>query len=671
MLSEVVAACPLPIIAVDLTGRVTSWNPAAEHLFGWNVDEVLGTALPVVSPDRREEAQQIRNQTEAGLAVYDLEVERCHRDGTIMPLSLSTAPLHDDQGQLVGTMLTYMDLRWRKGAEATLRESEQRYRAAFEGAAIGITRTGLDGSYLDVNRRLCDIVGYEPEEVVGIPFSQLTYVEDRASDRHAVERMLAGEQTTYRTEKRYIHRDGHLVWVRATVTLLRDASGSPDHFIAVVEDISRRKVAEEELQRQARILTEHAALLDLTQEAILVKAFGTGIIQFWNRGAEELYGWTADEAIGAVSHSLLQTSFPEPLDAIDETLNRTGRWSGDLVHHTKDGREIVVSSRWALHVDQDGHALGSLEVNADITEQRKSEAALRTSEAQLRTLIAQAPVGICVTTADGVFDQMNPAYAGILGYDPVDLVGRHFNVVTPGDRVSVTNEMRRRFVEEKSGSLLELPMMHKDGHLVTILATTIPLFGIDGTQRRVSFGIDITERKAAELAMEHRAHHDPLTGLANRLLLYARLDGALAHARRHGSVVGLLFVDLDGFKAVNDRYGHDRGDALLLGVAGILARSVRASDTVARFAGDEFVILLQDVGSADNAEGVAQKVLDTLRQHEAGLGVDSVTASIGISIFPGDGQSGEELLECADQAMYRAKRRGKNTYALYSRTEEG
>lgn len=664
ILAELVTACPLAIISVGLDGLVTSWNPAAERLFGWPKEEVLGTLLPVVPPANRDDALRIRTQTEHGQSFHDVEVVRQRRDGSSLALSLFTAPLHDEHGQIVGSMLTYVDLMERKAPEEALRQSEQRYRATFEHAAIGITRIALDGSYLEVNPGFCEIVGYRSEELFGRSFAELSHPEDRGAGDLAIHRLLAGEQTTYKAEKRYLHKNGHVIWVRVTVSLLRDPSGAPEQFVAIVEDINQRRAAEETLRRQSMVLGEHAALLDLTQEGIFVRELGTSSIRFWNRGAEALYGWTKDEAIGARSHDLLQTAFPEPPTEIEETVLRTGRWTGDLVHSTKDGRRIVVSSRWALHRDDQGVPIGALEVNADITDRKRVEEALQQSEEQLRTLIDQAPVGICVITRDGIFEQVNDAYAAILGYEPHELFGKHFSMVMPTGRLSAAAAERRRYLEDGSRSLIEAEVIRKDGRPVPILATTIPLTDVDGTQRRVTFGVDITERKEAERALEHQAQHDALTGLPNRALLRDRLDHALTRAKRQGAVVAILFVDLDGFKEVNDHLGHERGDEWLKRMARHLVQNVRAPDTVARLAGDEFVVVLPDIGTAHNAAKVAEKVLETLRQETGSVAGATVSASIGISLYPVHGQTGDQLLALADDAMYRAKNRGKNTYAL-------
>ena len=178
---------------------------------------------------------------------------------------------------------------------------------------------------------------------------------------------------------------------------------------------------------------------------------------------------------------------------------------------------------------------------------------------------------------------------------------------------------------------------------------------------------DITTIKESERQLLHLAHHDPLTGLPNRLLFSARLEHALQQARRVPATIGLLFLDLDRFKNVNDSLGHALGDELLTQAAHRLRSCVRQQDTVARLGGDEFIVILQNLSDARDAGAVAEKILEALQQPFALTGHEvTVTASIGISLHPDDGQEGDTLLRNADAAMYRAKERGNNSYAYYT-----
>ena len=183
-----------------------------------------------------------------GYRVGQFEAKRRRKDGQQIDVTLVISPIRNHAGQIVGVSTIASDITERKRVEAILHESEDRFRATFEQAAVGIAHVGLDGRFLRVNRKLCDILGYTPAELMGISFQEITAPADLDADLDNVRKMLANAITTYGMEKRYIRKDGSLIWANLTVSLTRDANGQPKYFISVVEEISHRKRTEEALQ---------------------------------------------------------------------------------------------------------------------------------------------------------------------------------------------------------------------------------------------------------------------------------------------------------------------------------------------------------------------------------------------------------------------------------------
>jgi diguanylate cyclase (GGDEF)-like protein len=214
----------------------------------------------------------------------------------------------------------------------------------------------------------------------------------------------------------------------------------------------------------------------------------------------------------------------------------------------------------------------------------------------------------------------------------------------------------------------ELENRRKDGSTYLEQMSIAPLLGPDGFPSRfVAIKRDVTEQKALEARLERMAHYDALTGLPNRVLFLDRLGQALREADRTPERVGLLFVDLDGFKDVNDTHGHEAGDALLVEVARRLTETLRAADTVGRMGGDEFTVLLRDLGKPQNALRVAEKILAALSFPFRIASEDlAVSASIGIAVFPDNGRNLDRLLAAADAAMYQVKHHGKQGHRLSS-----
>ncbi len=222
-------------------------NPAFERISGYTVEETIGRNCRFLQGEERD--QPVLEELRAALG----EERECRvvlrnyrRDGTPFWNELYVSPVHDDEGRLTNFVGIQNDITERRRIEEVLRESEERFRATFEQAAVGAAQVGIDGRWLRVNRRLCEIVGYSEDELRARTFQEITHPDDLEEDLELTRKMLAGELQTYTLEKRYIRKDGSGVWVNLTVSLVRDASGEPGYFIAVVEDISERKKAEEE-----------------------------------------------------------------------------------------------------------------------------------------------------------------------------------------------------------------------------------------------------------------------------------------------------------------------------------------------------------------------------------------------------------------------------------------
>jgi PAS domain S-box-containing protein len=252
--------------------------------------------------------------------------------------------------------------------------------AIVDSSEDAIISKSLDGVITTWNKGAQRIFGYSAEEAVGQPITLIIPQDRRDEETHILERLRRGERIEHFETVR-IRKNGNPVYISLTISPVKDGHGRIIGASKVARDITERKQGEQ-------ALAERAQLLDLSNDAILVRD-GDDRITYWNKSASELYGFSGDEAIGRVSHELLQTEFPESLERITEQLHRDGRWSGELLHTRKDGSQIVVVSRWALDLDHGGNQKYVLETNNDITQQKQLELGLRESEERLRVLAGE------------------------------------------------------------------------------------------------------------------------------------------------------------------------------------------------------------------------------------------------------------------------------------------
>lgn len=283
--------------------------------------------------------------------------------------------------------------------------------------------------------------------------------------------------------------------------------------------------------------------------------------------------------------------------------------------------------------------------------------------------VEQSPVSVIITDTRGIIQYVNPKFTQLMGYSPEEAIGK-----TP--RIIKGNFLSREFYQEMWQTILAGNEWHgvfhnrtKSGSLVWEVASISPIRNESGAITHfVGVKEDITELKRLQEEMEHMARHDQLTGLPNRFLFNDRLAQALVLAKRRRTSFAVLYMDLDGFKAVNDTHGHEVGDALLVATAKRLGECIRESDTLARMGGDEFTSLLLDIQDGENASRRAQSMIDALsKPFKLGPVECSIGVSIGIALFPRDGATSDALLSAADTAMYDVKHRGKCGYQQAAR----
>ena len=389
-----------------------------------------------------------------------------------------------------------------------------------------------------------------------------------------------------------------------------------------------------------------------------------GTLRYASPAFGRMLGYAPEEVVGKMN--VLDYVHPDDLPHVLEETEKALSEGGVATNSTeyrfrhKDGSWRWVESAGTYLLD-DPHVKGVVVQTRDITERKRTEEALREAEERFRRSFEDAAIGMALVAPNGRFLRTNRSLCDMLGYREVELLGKTFQDIThPDDLDADLDQRRRMLVGEMRTYQMEKRYFHKEGHVVWVLLSVSLVHDEEGEPLYfVSQIQDISERKVLEERLEHRAFHDSLTNLPNRQLFMDRLGQALMRTRRRHKRLAVLFMDLDGFKVVNDSLGHEVGDLLLTVVAQRLRRCLRPEDTLARFGGDEFVVLIEALDDPAQAVQVAERITEELRRPFIMEGRDLyVLASIGISLGDARTHDTDDLLREADTAMYRAKDEG-------------
>ena len=536
------------IVADADTGRIVLWNPAAEETFGYAAAEALGMSVEELVPD------YLRARHRAGMARYRdtghgpyidsnaaLDLPAVRKTGEEIRVELTLSPIEPEreaaaEGRFV--LAIVRDTTDRKRAEEEVRrlnaeleervkertsrleatldelrsnerrllESEGRFRATFEQAAVGMAHVGADGRWLRVNQKLCDIVGYPREELLGLRFQDITHPDDLETDLDYLRRMLLGEIGTYSTEKRYFRKDGSIVWINLTVSSVRDeGSGEVAYFISVVEDISQRKRAEEALrmsERRFRTMVEQSPLsIQILSPDGRTLRVNRAWEELWGVTLEDIEGYNVLEDQQLVAKGIMpyiRKGFAGEPAAIPPIAYDPEQTIPGLSGHEEPARWV----RAFIYPvkDEAGNIREVVLMHEDVTERKRAEEALRESEERYRAVIEQSAEGIYLVDGDTkrILDT-NPALQNMLGYTAEELRGMELHGIVAHDRASVEANIERTLREGKR-FIRERRYRRKDGTAVEVevAASTIDYGGKQAICAAIR---DITERKRAEEAL--------------------------------------------------------------------------------------------------------------------------------------------------------------------------
>ena len=537
-------------------------------------------------------------------------------------------------------------------------------RLIFDTATVGIMfirdRIIRDRIIVDCNQRMADIVGFVRDELIGSSTRVFFPGDQSWKDFGNRAYNALGEGKTLRDELVLRKKNGDLITCEISLSSLVPLHPEQG-IITTVNDISAKKHAEHDLRKA---LQEQYAIFD---NAVVGIAYLHGTkIENCNSRFARIFGYRREEMIGSSASALhlSQESWEQRAKSTYEAISKGDAHVYDEEYGKKDGSRFWC--RVYCRAIDPVHPESAVFVFTDITEQKRAEQELLSSRDRLDLVIKASQGGIWDWDIANSVTFYSARFKEILGY-PADVdFSTLFHIL---DRLHPEDRERMLAAEElhlhkRAPFDHEYRLQRADGSYVWVQGRGQAVWDESGQPVRfVGSIIDITEHKRQEEQIHQLAQHDPLTGLSNRRMLGDRLHQALGHARRNKEKLAVMLLDLDGFKTINDTYGHKAGDAVLIDIAHRLLSCIRSTDTVARYGGDEFVIVLEGQHTTEDSASLAEKILKLLREPVViADGRFNVGASIGIAVFPTDADDAEGLLKMADNAMYRAKQAGQNSY---------
>src|SRR5215217_5688240 len=565
------------IVTITPDGVVRWFNRGAEHIFGHRAEEVIGQPVTLLMPERYRDLcvaglHRYLQTGEARVVGGTTELVGLRKDGSEFPIEMSLGETHEDGERLFTGVIR--DIAERKELEKVIKESEERIRSLLQNTSDIITLLEADGTIRYISPAVERVTGYRPEEQIGTNAFGSVHPDDREQALNIFSEVLKEPGLHPPLEFRVPHKDGswcYLEHVPAVVYI--QEMGSPDSAMYMSAQI------------------------------------------------ESLTGYSPEECKDpALRWGMVHPEDREWLQAEDDRTGEPGEvftTEYRVVH--RDGRTKWVRNEAVLTEDKMSGTRYWQGFMLDITERNRFEEALERLSHQHEMVLKSAGEGIFGLNLDGNATFVNPAAARMTGWEVEELVGCPQHEVLHHTRPDGSPYPREECLlhaaleDGTTHSRDDEVFWRKDGTSFPVEYMSSPIQKDGEVVGAVVTFKDITERKALEQQLHHLAFHDPLTELPNRALFMDRLEHALTRANRRGNKVAVLFTDLDNFKVINDSLGHKAGDQLLVAVAERLKACLRPEDTVARFGGDEFVMLVEDIASVDEGVQVAERIADILQ----------------------------------------------------------
>ncbi len=650
---------PVVFILWDTDLRILQWNARAESIFGYTKKEILGKkGINILVPPDEQRLINSKFQTMLNSKEdFSSTNKNKTKNGELITCEWINTPLLDADGNIESLVSLAVDVTEKEKILARLKNKEDSFEHMINMAPFPIVITDYTTSELMFANQATAEALKETKSSLLSSLAQDYWYD--MTDRELYIKELLKKGYIENFETRFKRKNGEIFWIQ--MSAVRIVSDNRETAFISFLDIDAKKKLENELkenEQRYRLLAENA-------DDVIWTIDTNGKFTYISPSVERLRGYTPDELI---NQSISSALTPKSAKSIEEDIKLLLEKKEVRLKHIeleqprKDGSIIYTEAVITPIKDKNGKLTSILGITRDITERKKLKEELYIKNAA----VDFAANGFLITDIDGIVEYINPAFTEITGYTKEDILGKSPHIMSSGQHKDSFWVAFWSTISSGKSWKGELINKNKKGEIYHQLTAVAPVKNEQGEIfKYVSIVQDITKRKETEQKLERLAHYDSLTSLPNRAMFFKKID-ALLNGLIGSEGAALMFVDLDGFKDINDTYGHETGDALLAQVSKEINDSLSSDDFAARMGGDEFTVVVKMKQNSKNLESIAQELVDTISKERIINDTKlQVGASIGISIYPQTANDIKTLLSTADQAMYEAKAKGKNRFFIF------
>jgi diguanylate cyclase (GGDEF)-like protein/PAS domain S-box-containing protein len=656
-------------VVVDAeTGIIIACNNQLAKITGRDKSEIIGDYQRNLHPKEDtvdEYSKTFKQHLEDETKIIETNV--ITKDGKYVPVEIKANSFSlKGKKYLQGF---FRDITERKKAEQKERDLDERLKLAVSSAEVGLWDWNLETNKVYYSPEWKHQIGYEKDEIDNEfdEWQSRVHPDDLESALEKIQQYLKNPQGVLVNEFRLRHKNGSYRWIYTQADIQYDKKGKPQHLLGSHIDITKIKESEANL-RESEARMGHLLESNPTVLYALKVENNKLIPSYVSNSITHIFGYSVDEALQRgwwIKHVHPEDRDNCVLNMADILKKNHAVHEYRFIH--KEGHSLIIHDESRVLRDKNGNADEIIGSWSDISRQHDEQERTRF----FATAFENTSEGVVITSLNGEILFVNQAYLDITGYTEVELLGQNPRILHSGKHDRLFYQIMWSNLKKTGRWQGELWNRRKSGEIYPQWLNINVVYNAQGqASHYVGIATDISQIKKTELEMEHLAHYDALTNLPNRLLLQSRLEHAIEQAKRYNKKVGLLFIDLDDFKKVNDSLGHSVGDELLLSITERWVGRIREEDTLGRFGGDEFLIIIENVSNTEELGVVARDIINELNEpfKLPSKNIIHSETSIGISIYPDDGNTMLQLIQSAETAMYRSKEKGRNSFSFF--TEE-